>query len=134
MQRLKQENSSENERFIPRQEHNSLMTQWVPIGKTLWDILPPTEEGRHCSLFLARQWLPLSVPHFTTSCRLLQPSVPSSAMALLGSVEQCCPSPVQGSGSHRQWEALREQLLTQKYMSMANYPLLHFKRQLCVQI
>lgn len=108
----KQHKLRENENFTARQELSSLVTQQAPFGKTLWDILPPTEEGCCHSLVLARQRFPLAAACFTTSSRLLQPSChcpkqlyPGSAVALVGSVEQCCPASVQGSRSYGQWEA-----------------------------
>lgn len=37
----KQQKLSENENFIPRQELNALVTQWIPFGKTLWAFYLP---------------------------------------------------------------------------------------------
>lgn len=97
--------SVEAESFVHSQEPNLVASQWVPLGKTLWDTLPPTEQGHHHLLVLARQWFPVSAPGFTSSSKLLQslcpcPKQPAGTVALLGSTEECCLARVQGSGSH----------------------------------
>lgn len=121
------QSSVEAESFVPSQGPNLVASQWVPLGKTQWDTVSPTEEGRHYLLVLARQWFPVSAPGSTTSSKLLQsachcPKHSAGTAALLGSAEQCCLTPVQGSGSHWGPGGIRKAAVNLKIQEQGKLP------------